>query len=290
MIHTLAAAARGFPVTSFGSLLNEPFTGVVYLKTSGISPDFNSLRGKRIGYVGEFGKIQLDELTAHYGMTPSDYTAVRVGMNVTKSIISGAIDAGIGLENVQMVELEEWLAAQSRPRDDVQMLRIDELAQLGCCCFCSILYIANDAFLAAHPEKVRAFLRAVKRATDFVLAQPDQAWAELIDFKSALNSPTNRKIFERSFAYFSPDLQNVRRDWDKVTRYGKRLGVLDESFEPNYTNEFLGWGLEADSKDPTGDQKRMVELQRGVMREGGFKRLENAGAKTVVGAAAVREE
>ena len=70
MIHTLAAAARGFPVTSFGSLLNEPFTGVVYLKTSGISADFNSLKGKRIGYVGEFGKIQLDELTAHYGMTP----------------------------------------------------------------------------------------------------------------------------------------------------------------------------------------------------------------------------
>ncbi|KAG9203203.1 glycylpeptide N-tetradecanoyltransferase [Epicoccum nigrum] len=290
MIHTLAAAARGFPVTSFGSLLNEPFTGVVYLKTSGISPDFDSLRGKRIGYVGEFGKIQLDELTAHYGMTPSDYTAVRVGMNVTKSITSGAIDAGIGLENVQMVELEEWLAAQGRPRDDVQMLRIDELAQLGCCCFCSILYIANDGFLAAHPDKVRAFLRAVKRATDFVLAEPDRAWAELVDFKSALDSPTNRKIFERSFAYFSPDLQNVRRDWDKVTRYGKRLGVLDESFQPNYTNGFLGWGLEADSADPTGDQKRMVELQRGVMQEGGFKRLETAGAKTVVGAAAVREE
>jgi pyrimidine precursor biosynthesis enzyme len=215
---------------------------------------------------------------------------VRVGMNVTKSIISGAIDAGIGLENVQMVELEEWLAAQSRPRDDVQMLRIDELAQLGCCCFCSILYIANDAFLAANPQKVCAFLRAVKRATDFVLAQPDQAWNELVDFKSALDSPTNRKIFERSFAYFSPDLQNVRRDWEKVTRYGKRLGVLDEDFAPNYTNEFLGWGLEADSKDPTGDQRRMVELQQGVMREGGFKRLESVGAKTVVGAAAVREE
>ncbi|KAF3006601.1 glycylpeptide N-tetradecanoyltransferase [Curvularia kusanoi] len=290
MIHTLAAAARGFPVTSFGSLLNEPFTGVVYLKSSGISADFNSLKGKRIGYVGEFGKIQLDELTAHYGMSPEDYTAVRVGMNVTKSIISGAIDAGIGLENVQMVELEEWLASQGRPRDDVAMLRIDELAQLGCCCFCSILYIANDAFLAAHPDKVRAFLRAVKRATDFVLASPDQAWAELIDFKSALDSPTNRKIFERSFAYFSPDLQNVQRDWEKVTRYGKRLGVLDDSFTPNYTNEYLGWGLEADSADPTGDQKRMVELQRGVMQEGGFKRLESVAAKTVVGAAAVRKE
>ncbi|KAK0650395.1 4-amino-5-hydroxymethyl-2-methylpyrimidine phosphate synthase [Lasiodiplodia hormozganensis] len=277
MIHTLAAKARNFPVTSIGSLLDEPFTGVVYLKSSGITPDFRTLKGKRIGYVGEFGKIQIDELTRHYGMTPDDYTAVRCGMNVTKAITSGQIDAGIGLENVQMVELEEWLAAQGRPRDDVQMLRIDELAELGCCCFCSILYIANDAFLEQNPDKVRRFLRAVKRATDFVLAEPERAWAEYVDFKPVMGlTPVNRKIFERSFAYFSRDLQNVDRDWQKVTRYGKRLGVLDETFAPNYTNVYLEWALDADSVDPTGDQKRMAQLQRDVAANGGFHRIDKA--------------
>ena len=286
MIHTLAAAARGFPVTSIGSLLNEPFTGVVYLTSSGITPDFTTLKGKKIGYVGEFGKIQLDELTAHYGMSPSDYTAVRVGMNVTRSIISGAIDAGIGLENVQMVELEAWLTAQGRSPADVQMLRIDELAQLGCCCFCSILYIANDAFLAAHPEKVRAFLRACKRATDFVLAQPGTAWEKLVAVKPVMDTIVNRKIFERSFAYFSKDLQNVKRDWEKVTRYGKRLGVLEEGFEPNFSNGYLGWRLEGEGEDPEGEQRRMVELQEEVKMKGGFRRLESMAGKTVVGAAA----
>lgn len=286
MIHTLAAAARGFPIQSIGSLLNEPFTGVVYLTSSGITPDFTTLKGKKIGYVGEFGKIQLDELTAHYGMTPADYTAIRVGMNVTRAIIAGEIDAGIGLENVQMVELEEWLVSQNRPRDEVKMLRIDELAQLGCCCFCSILYIGNDAFVAQNPDKVRAFLRACKRATDFVLAAPEEAWDEFCAFKPAMNTPTNRKIFERSFAYFSPDLQNVERDWEKVTRYGKRLGVLDGGFVPNYTNEYLGWGLEREPDDPMGDQRRMVALQQGVKEKGGFMRLEGAAGKVVVGAAA----
>jgi len=57
MIHTLAAKARGFPVTSISSLLGEPFTGVVYLKDSGIMTGFRSLKGKKIGYVGEFGKV-----------------------------------------------------------------------------------------------------------------------------------------------------------------------------------------------------------------------------------------
>ncbi|KAJ5197532.1 hypothetical protein N7449_008011 [Penicillium cf. viridicatum] len=274
MIHTLAAKARDFPVTSIGSLLDEPFTGVVYLKSSGITEDFRSLKGKRIGYVGEFGKIQIDELTKYYGMTADDYTAVRCGMNITKAIINGTIDAGIGLENVQMVELEEWLAGQNRPRTDVQMLRIDQLAELGCCCFCSILYIANDAFIAANPEKVAAFMRAVKRATDDVLADPAAAYAEYIDVKPIMGTDVNRKIFERSFAYFSRDLKNVQRDWTKVTNYGKRLGILDEDFVANYTNEFLSWGLDADSTDPIGDQKRMAALQLEVAADGGYKRLE----------------
>ncbi|KXH51944.1 hypothetical protein CNYM01_05873 [Colletotrichum nymphaeae SA-01] len=274
MIHTLAAKARNFPVLSIGSLLDEPFTGVVYLKDSGITTDFRSLKGKRIGYVGEFGKIQIDELTSHYGMTPDEYTAVRCGMNVSKAIIEGTIDAGIGLENVQMVELEEWLAAQGRPKTDVQMLRIDELAELGCCCFCTILYIGNESFIAENPDKVRKFMKAVKKATDFVLEDPEQAWKEYVDFKPVMGSDLNRKIFERSFAYFSHDLKNVQRDWTKVTKYGKRLGVLDESFKPNYTNEFLEWTLDEDSADPTGDQKRMVELQNEVSCRGGFRRLQ----------------
>ncbi|KAJ6131882.1 hypothetical protein N7471_007097 [Penicillium samsonianum] len=273
MIHTLAAKARDFPVTSIGSLLDEPFTGVVYLKSSGITEDFRSLKGKRIGYVGEFGKIQIDELTKYYGMTSDDYTAVRCGMNITKAIVQGTIDAGIGLENVQMVELEEWLAGQNRPRSDVQMLRIDQLAELGCCCFCSILYIANDAFIAANPEKVAAFMRAVKRATDDVLADPASAYAEYIDVKPIMGTDVNRKIFERSFAYFSRDLKNVQRDWTKVTNYGKRLGILDENFVANYTNEFLSWDLDADSTDPIGDQKRMAALQQQVAVDGGYKRL-----------------
>ncbi|KAK9467012.1 NMT1-like protein [Lipomyces arxii] len=273
MIHTLAAKARNFPVQSIGSLLDEPFTGVVYLKSSGISADFQSLRGKRIGYVGEFGKIQIDELTSHYGMTPDDYTAVRCGMNVSRAIMNGDIDAGIGLENVQMVELEEWLAAKGLPKTDVQMLRIDELAELGCCCFCTILYIGNDTFLREYPNETKAFLRAVKKATDFVLSDPETAWAEYVAFKPVMATALNRKIFERSFAYFSKDLKNVQRDWAKVTNYGKRLGVLDETFMPNYTNFYLEWVLEPESNDPAGDQKRIGQLQKEVALNGGFRRL-----------------
>ncbi|KJZ76882.1 Protein NMT1-like protein [Hirsutella minnesotensis 3608] len=196
MIHTLAAKARGFPIVSVGSLLDEPFTGIVYLKSSGITPDLGSLRGKRIGYVGEFGKLQVDDLMAHHGLAAADYTPVRCGMNVTRAITRGDVDAGIGL-----------------------------------------------------------------------------------DKPPTSSSPTRAPPGPPSFAYLSRDLKNVPRDWDKVTRYGRRLGVLGDDFVPNYTNDFLDWPLDPDSADPADDQRRMADLQKDVACRGGFKRL---GAAEVV--------
>lgn len=128
--------------------------------------------------------------------------------------------------------------------------------------------------MAENPEKVGKVMKAVKRATDYILASPAEAYKRYTDIKPEMASVVNRKIYERSYAYFSKDLKNVQRDWEKVTRYGKRLGVLEDSFEPNYTNQFLTWTLEGDSADPTGDQKRMVTLQQEVAEKGGFQRLD----------------
>lgn len=273
MVHTLAAKARGFPVTSVGSLLDEPFTGILYLKGSGVTEDFRSLKGKRIGYVGEFGKIQIDELTKHYGMSPNDYTAVRCGMNVAKYIIQGKIDAGIGIECIQQVELEEYLKKENRSIHDAKMLRIDQLAELGCCCFCTILYICNDEFLSKNPEKVKKILRALKGATDYLLKNPQEAWDLYVDFKPQLNNVLSRKMFERCFAYFSDSLYNVHRDWRKVTAYGKRLEILPPDYQSNYSNDYLTWDEPEEVADPLEVQKLMASHQEECKSCGGFRRL-----------------
>lgn len=138
---------------------------------------------------------------------------------------------------------------------------------------------------------VTGFMAAVKKATDFVLTEPEKAYTEYVDMKPIMGTTLNRKIFERSFAYFSKDLQNVKRDWvgihkvspliittdtaqTKVTNYGKRLGVLAQGYEPNYTNDFLQWSLEGESKDPLGDQKRMASHQTAIAERGGCRRCE----------------
>lgn len=76
-----------------------------------------------------------------------------------------------------------------------------------------------------------------------MIASPAIAYNRYVEMKPHLDTDINRKIFQRSFRYFSRDLKNVERDWNKVTNYCKRLNIVDTGFEQNQTNEFLTWSL-----------------------------------------------
>jgi pyrimidine precursor biosynthesis enzyme len=106
MIHILAAKDKGIDLKSFGTLLDEPPTGlvrchsVIWLIFSQIfrkslkMEKLQDILGKRIGYIGHFGKVMVDDLARQAGIPATDYTMVRVGMNVTDAIIRGEIDTG----------------------------------------------------------------------------------------------------------------------------------------------------------------------------------------------------
>lgn len=232
MIHTLAARAKGYPVTSIGTLLDEPPTGLIALKSSGIT-SFQDIVGKRIGYIGEFGKTIIDDLARLAGIDSSSYETRRIGMNVTDAICRDLIDAGIGFINFQRVELETL-------RGETIFLRLDQLAGLGCCCFCSIQFIVPEHILN-KPQLIKGFLQATQRGMAFTTENPDQAFELLCQSKPQLRTAMHQNIFTRTLPFFSRTLRNVERDWDKVNRYGKHLGLIDETFASSscYSNQFL---------------------------------------------------
>lgn len=69
----------------------------------------------------------------------------------------------------------------------------------------------------------------------------------------------------------------VPRDWQKVTAYCKRLGVVPNSFEPNMSNAFLSWapaeqddaGAEEKQKAIQGYQSEVAQRGAGIL--GGFE-------------------
>ncbi|WP_257284954.1 ABC transporter substrate-binding protein [Endozoicomonas sp. SESOKO1] len=234
MIHTYAARAKGYKVVSAGTLFHEPPTGLIFLKSSGIK-GFDDIRGKRIGYIGRFGKIIIDDLARRANIKPDAYETIRVGMNITDAIVQGKVDAGMGIGCFQQVELEQVSGKETG------MLRVDELAGLGCCCFCSILFLVNEAYLANNRENVRRFMRATLRGTQWTLENPEKAYALLCEQIPRLRTETFRKIYISCLPYFSRDLVNVDRDWEKVGLYAQQLGITDETMDCHscYTNEFL---------------------------------------------------
>ncbi len=233
MIHCYAARSRSYKIKSIGTLLDEPPTGLISLKSSNIK-QFSDLAGKRIGYVGEFGKVMIDNLAAEFGIKSSDYTAIRIGMNATPAIISGKVDAAIGLSCFQQLELEEL----GYP---CNLLRIDELANLGCCCFCSILFIAHEDIIKSDPEIIENFMIATFQAMQFTRELPNEAYDCFTRAKYSQNQDINKKIFHHCLPFFSKELLNVERDWNKVGNYAKRLKLIEKDYDPIecYTNQFV---------------------------------------------------
>ena len=241
MIHTIAGRVRGFPIKAIGMLLDEPPTGLVYSnnKKSGNSSinSIKDLKGKRIGYVGEFGKYILNDLLRKNSVNPIDIEAVRVGMKVPETLASGVIDAGIGLGNCQLIEVQN-------AGDDMNagFLKFDESMGIHCC-FCSVLYIANERFLKEKPELAQGFMRAIKKSTDFTHQKPDQAFEILCDALPRLrkDEKTNRKIFYASLPYMSKNLITKEKDWYEVKEYMESLNLIDGSFDidQSYTNSLV---------------------------------------------------
>ncbi len=232
MIHCYAARERGYPIKSFGTLLDEPPTGLLFLQESGIK-EFKDLKGKRIGFVGEFGKIIFDDLAKRAGIAPSDYEMVRVGMHAVDAIARGRVDAAMGIACFQQVELE----SRCGPTD---LLRVDELAGLGCCCFCSVLLIAHENFIASDPDRVHALMQGLQRGMAYTQESPDEAFEIMCDHNPHLRDDAFKKVFVSCLPYFSRRLENVERDWNKVGKYAQHLGVSKEA-DPSacYTNAFV---------------------------------------------------
>lgn len=249
-IHTIAARKRNLPLFSIGTLLDEPPTGLIAKKSAGIK-EFKDIVGKKVGYIGEFGKIIIDDLALRAGIDPKSYNAVKIGMNVVDAIRRGEIDTGIGFINFQKVDLES-------DGEEVNFLRIDQLADLGCCCFCSIQIITTQQMAKENPELCRKFMFATMRGMTYTIENPDKALDIFFKEKPHAKNALNEKIFHHTLPYFSRRLENIERDWNKVFNYTKLLGIQDGSLLASdyYTNQFIPTLQFCESVDPVWQCKQ----------------------------------
>ena len=91
------------------------------------------------------------------------------------------------------------------------------------------------------PDLIKGFLKATQRGAAFTTENPNEAFSLISKVKPHLRSELYRTIFNRTLPFFSRNLLNVERDWNKVGRYCQHLQIIDKDFavEECYTNEYL---------------------------------------------------
>ncbi|NQY42620.1 MAG: ABC transporter substrate-binding protein [Legionellales bacterium] len=232
MVHCFAARSRNYPIQSIGTLLDEPPTGLISLGENNIKK-ISDIKNKRIGYIGEFGKIMIDNIAQNAKIDKNKYETVRVGMEAAHALLSHQVDAAIGLSCFQLLEVKEKCSK-------VDFLRIDLLANLGCCCFCSIMFIAHETFIKKEPNLIKNFMQATYRGMLFTREQPELAFEIFLQQKPKLDSTLYQKIFFHTLPFFSRELKNIERDWEKVSKYSKKLEIIDKNYDHNmcFTSQF----------------------------------------------------
>jgi NitT/TauT family transport system substrate-binding protein len=162
----LLARAQGLPVVYVMAWFQKFPVAVIAKADSGIAAPAD-LAGKRIGVPTLDGAnfIGLRALLAAAGLQPEEITITAIGFNQAEALTAGQVDAVVVYANNEPIRL----AAKGEALNVIQVSDHAALAANG--------LLSNEETVRNDPELVRAFVRAVVRGTQDVIANPDEAYA-----------------------------------------------------------------------------------------------------------------
>lgn len=208
---------EGLPLVRFGTLIGSPLNSLIVLKDGPIK-SIADLKGKKIGYsVANFQDAYLDAILGSAGLSRKDVTEVNVNFNLVTALLSGQVDAAIdGYRNFELIQLRlEGKPGIAFYPEDHGVPPYDEL----------IYVVARDK---KDDPRLPRFLAAVKEATDFITAHPDEARALFMKSHPDLDDALNRDAFDATLPLFARDpgaLDAAR--YDRFAAFLKDNGLLE---------------------------------------------------------------
>lgn len=208
---------EGLPLVRFGTLIASPLNCLIVLQDGPVK-SIADLKGKKIGYsVASFQDAYLDAILKSGGLTRQDVTEVNVNFNLVTALLSGQVDAAIdGYRNFELIQLrQEGKPGLAFYPEDHGVPPYDEL----------IYVVARDK---VKDPRLPRFLAAVKEATAFIVAHPDEARDMFMKSHPDLNDALNREAFGATLPFFARDpapLDAAR--YDRFAAFLKGSGLLD---------------------------------------------------------------
>lgn len=198
------------PLVRVGTIIDRPLATVAALKSSGIK-SMADFRGRKMGCaVTGVDSVTLDAMLKSSGIALSDVTMVNVNFQLVSALLSGEVDGVVGgYRNFEATEIREFGA-------EPILFNVEDFG----------VPMYDELIVVAHRDsvtdpKVRKFLAAIKKGTDYLLANPQDMWARFAAIYPHLDNNLNRIAWTDTLPLFAKDPKVL--DTDRYETYGQFL-------------------------------------------------------------------
>jgi len=217
---------EGLPLTRVGTLIATPLNCLLTLKDGEINK-ISDLKGKKVGFsVSGVEEALLEALLKKNKLELKDISLINVNFSLSPSLMTKQVDAVIGAyRNFELNQMEiENVPGKCFYLEEEGIPSYDEL-----------IYVANKKDLKI--KKIRKFLLAIEKATQFIVNNPNKSWEIFSSYSPELNDELNKKAWYDTYARFS--LTPSAIDTGRYVRFEKFLleyGLIDKGTPvDNYT-------------------------------------------------------
>jgi len=213
---TMIAASRGLKIQVVSRLVAHPLTCLMFLKNSGITSP-GDLNGKTIGYtVPGLMDLLLGAFADINGIR--DYKAVNVGFSIVPSLVSKSVDAVMGpFKTYETVTMSQkgyetgFFALESWGIPDYEEL----------------IFVCGEKVLKEKNREIRAFVRAMDQAREFVKLHPQEALALYLKAVPEADQEVETRAFELTLPHFAGKEKPSVQAWQKFADFALERGLID---------------------------------------------------------------
>ena len=202
--------AQGLPLRRIGTLVATPLNSLVVL-ADGPVKTIADLKGGKVGFsVGGFEDVLLKVMLERHGLKLSDVELINVNFSLSPALIAGHVDAVIGaFRNFELNQMD----IVKRPG------RAFYIEEEGVPVYDELILVAEAGRL--DDPRLRRFLDALERGTQFLINHPQESWKLFVKGRSELDDELNRRAWRDTLTRFA--LRPAALDRTRYVRFAKFL-------------------------------------------------------------------
>ncbi len=185
---------QGLPLVRIATLINKPLRCMAVRASSGIN-SVKDLKGKTIGYaVSGIDPAMLNTMLVTNGLALKDVKIINVNYDLTQALLSGRVDAVIGIiRNFELIQMKlaDFNARPFYPE------------QNGVPPYDELILVTNKKEL--NDPCLLKFMIALKQGQDYLHQHPQQCWLSFAKNHPEINNELNRQAWNATLPDFAQD-------------------------------------------------------------------------------------